>query len=146
MVFATARNSARDKVTGLTVGGDDDVTKPFSVDEVVARVRAVLRRPRSGAEISPGLLAHADLELDENRQNVTRSGHMADLSPTKFRLLRDLMLNRGRVLSKTQIQRPALDPHQARRRVRVAPHAIVTGADLAPETRSTDAVTAPRAA
>jgi two-component system OmpR family response regulator len=103
VVFLTARNSARDKVTGLTVGGDDYVTKPFSIDEVVARIRAVLRRTRSGAEISSGLLAHADLELDEDRQNVTRSGHMVDLSPTEFRLLRYLMLNRGRVLSKTQI-------------------------------------------
>ena len=103
VVFLTARDDTQDKVTGLTVGGDDYVTKPFSLEEVVARIRAVLRRTQPGAEIASSVLAYADLELDEDSHEVTRSGRLVDLSPTEFKLLRYLMLNSGRVLSKTQI-------------------------------------------
>ncbi|GAA4360361.1 response regulator transcription factor [Angustibacter luteus] len=103
VVFLTARDDTQDKVTGLTVGGDDYVTKPFSLEEVVARIRAVLRRT-SGLEADDGArLAFADLELDEDSHEVRRSGRLVDLSPTEFKLLRYLMLNPNRVLSKAQI-------------------------------------------
>jgi two-component system OmpR family response regulator len=103
IVFLTARDAPRDKVAGLTFGGDDYVTKPFSVDELVARVRAVLRRiqPAGGAE--PGVLRYADLELDEDACQVRRAGRLVTLSPTEFKLLRFLLRNPGRVLSRTQI-------------------------------------------
>jgi two-component system OmpR family response regulator len=102
VLFLTARDDTRDKVTGLTVGGDDYVTKPFSLEEVVARIRAVLRRTH--AEPDDGaVLRFADLELDEDSHEVRRAGIEVELSPTEFKLLRYLMLNGGRVLSKTQI-------------------------------------------
>jgi two-component system OmpR family response regulator len=106
IVFLTARESPRDKVMGLTVGGDDYVTKPFSVDELVARVRAVLRRLRPGAASgagSAGVLRFADIELDEDACQVRRAGTLVPLSPTEFKLLRYLMRNPGRVLSRAQI-------------------------------------------
>jgi two-component system OmpR family response regulator len=105
VVFLTARDAAGDKVAGLTFGGDDYVTKPFSVDELVARVRAVLRRiqPVAGLDPGPGVLRLADLELDEHACQVRRAGHLVELSPTEFKLLRYLMANPGRVLSRTQI-------------------------------------------
>ncbi|MCR6493424.1 response regulator transcription factor [Cellulomonas sp. P24] len=103
VVFLTARDDTQDKVTGLTVGGDDYVTKPFSLEEVVARIRAVLRRTQPDADLSSSVLAYADLELDEDSHEVTRGGRVVELSPTEFKLLRYLMLNPGRVLSKTQI-------------------------------------------
>jgi two-component system OmpR family response regulator len=103
VLFLTARDDTQDKVTGLTVGGDDYVTKPFSLEEVVARIRAVLRRTQPGADFASSVLAYADLELDEDSHEVTRAGRLVDLSPTEFKLLRYLMLNPGRVLSKTQI-------------------------------------------
>jgi two-component system OmpR family response regulator len=103
VLFLTARDDTADKVTGLTVGGDDYVTKPFSLEEVVARIRAVLRRTNP-AEIDPGsVLTYADLELDEDSHEVRRAGQVVELSPTEFKLLRYLLLNPGRVLSKTQI-------------------------------------------
>jgi two-component system, OmpR family, response regulator len=93
-----------DKVTGLTVGGDDYVTKPFSLEEVIARIRAVLRRARSGGPPPPPTrLKAADLELDEESHEVWRAGQRVQLSPTEFKLLRYLMTNTGRVLSKAQI-------------------------------------------
>ncbi len=103
VVFLTARDETSDKVTGLTVGGDDYVTKPFSLEEVVARIRAVLRRTGAGSAPDTGRLVFHDLELDEDSHEVRRAGRLVDLSPTEFKLLRYLMLNPNRVLSKTQI-------------------------------------------
>jgi two-component system OmpR family response regulator len=101
VVFLTARDETSDKVQGLTVGGDDYVTKPFSLDEVVARIRAVLRRTQ--AEDESALLVVDDLELDDDAHEVRRAGQVIDLSPTEFKLLRYLMMNPNRVLSKAQI-------------------------------------------
>lgn len=102
VLFLTARDDTADKISGLTVGGDDYVTKPFSLEEVVARIRAVLRRTRQ-VEESDAILRFADIELDDDSHEVRRAGVVIDLSPTEFKLLRYLMLNAGRVLSKTQI-------------------------------------------
>ena len=106
IVFLTARDDSRDAVSGLTLGGDDYVTKPFVVDELVARVRAVLRRVQApGAEPEPvaHVLRVADLELDEDACQVRRAGRPVDLSPTEYRLLRHLLRNPRRVLSRAQI-------------------------------------------
>ena len=103
ILFLTARDETSDKVQGLTVGGDDYVTKPFSLEEVVARIRAVLRRTGAIAAESSGRMAFHDLELDEDSHEVRRGGVPVDLSPTEFKLLRYLMLNPNRVLSKAQI-------------------------------------------
>ncbi|RMI08801.1 response regulator transcription factor [Cellulomonas triticagri] len=103
VLFLTARDDTADKITGLTVGGDDYVTKPFSLDEVIARIRAVLRRTQVGEVPSSSVLAYEDLELDEDSHEVRRAGQVVDLSPTEFKLLRYLLLNPGRVLSKAQI-------------------------------------------
>jgi two-component system OmpR family response regulator len=103
VLFLTARDDTADKVTGLTLGGDDYVTKPFSLEEVVARIRAVLRRASGAAAPDSGRLTVADLELDEDAHEVRRAGTLVSLSPTEFKLLRYLMLNAGRVLSKAQI-------------------------------------------
>ena len=102
VLFLTARDSVEDKVTGLTIGGDDYVTKPFSLEEIVARVRALLRRNQI-TDIDDGLLRYADLALDEDAHEVTRAGDLIDLTPTEFSLLRYLMINAGRVVSKAQI-------------------------------------------
>ena len=102
IVFVTARDSVDDKVKGLTVGGDDYVTKPFSLEEVVARIRAVLRRTRGDVDDSASL-RFEDLELDEDSHEVRRAGRVIETSPTEFKLLRYLMLNPNRVLSKAQI-------------------------------------------
>ncbi|WP_029068238.1 response regulator transcription factor [Jonesia quinghaiensis] len=102
VLFLTAKDDTQDKVTGLTVGGDDYVTKPFSLEEVVARIRAILRRTQH-VEENEAVLTYADLEMDEDSHEVRRAGVVVDLSPTEFKLLRYLMLNSGRVLSKTQI-------------------------------------------
>jgi two-component system OmpR family response regulator len=103
VVFLTARDGTEDKVTGLTVGGDDYVTKPFSLEEVVARIRAVLRRTGGGSPDDAGRLVFADLSLDEDSHEVRRGRRDIELSPTEFKLLRYLMLNPNRVLSKSQI-------------------------------------------
>jgi two-component system, OmpR family, response regulator len=103
VLFLTARDDVEDKVTGLTVGGDDYVTKPFSLEEVVARIRAVLRRTGVVGDTSSSVLVFHDLELDEDAHEVRRGGRVVDLSPTEFKLLRYLMLNPNRVLSKAQI-------------------------------------------
>jgi two-component system OmpR family response regulator len=103
VVFLTARDDTNDKVTGLTVGGDDYVTKPFSLEEVVARIRAVLRRTGVAGRPDTGRLIFHDLEMDEDSHEVRRAGKLIDLSPTEFKLLRYLMLNPNRVLSKAQI-------------------------------------------
>jgi two-component system OmpR family response regulator len=103
-VFLTARDDTRDKVTGLTMGGDDYVTKPFSLEELVARVRAVLRRTGGPHEDGAStVLRFADLELDEATYEVTRAGVPVVLTATEFNLLRYLMMNPRRVLSKAQI-------------------------------------------
>lgn len=104
VVFLTARDDTQDKVTGLTLGGDDYVTKPFSLDEVLARIRAVLRRTDSAAASSPGpRLVFGDLELDEETHEVWKAGELVTLSPTEFKLLRYFMEHPGKVLSKPQI-------------------------------------------
>jgi two-component system OmpR family response regulator len=103
VLFLTAKDETSDKVTGLTVGGDDYVTKPFSLEEVVARIRAVLRRAGVGGEADSGRIIFHDLEMDEDSHEVRRAGKLVDLSPTEFKLLRYLMLNPNRVLSKSQI-------------------------------------------
>jgi len=102
IVFVTARDSLDDKIKGLTVGGDDYVTKPFSLDEVVARIRAVLRRTR-GESDDQTVLRFEDLELDEDAHEVRRGHRIIETSPTEFNLLRYLMLNPNRVLSKAQV-------------------------------------------
>ena len=102
VIFLTARDNVHERVTGLTLGGDDYVTKPFSLDEVLARIRAVLRRSRGEPERGARLVV-ADLELDEDTHEVWRTGSLVALSPNEFKLLRYLMINAGRVLSKAQI-------------------------------------------
>ncbi len=102
IIFLTARDATEDKVAGLGLG-DDYVTKPFSLEEVVARIRAVLRRS-DGADSRPGArLIFADIELDDDLHEVRKDGRAVELSPTEFNLLRFLMQNPGRVLSKRQI-------------------------------------------
>ncbi|GAA1285155.1 MULTISPECIES: response regulator transcription factor [Brachybacterium] len=104
ILFLTARDETQDKVAGLTVGGDDYVTKPFSLEEVVARIRAVLRRTHGGHDAAvDSSLVVGDLRLDEDSHEVYRADVTIELSPTEFKLLRYLMLNAGRVVSKTQI-------------------------------------------
>ena len=103
IVFVTARDSLEDKIQGLTVGGDDYVPKPFSLEEVIARIRAVLRRTRGGVEDDGAILRFHDLELNEDSHEVRRDKRFIEVSPTEFKLLRYLMLNPNRVLSKAQI-------------------------------------------
>jgi two-component system OmpR family response regulator len=102
VIFLTARDTQADKVTGLTIGGDDYVTKPFGLEELAARVRSVLRRARP-ADASATVLSFADIELDQDSYEVRRCGEPIDLSPTEFRLLRFLMLNPGRVLTRAEL-------------------------------------------
>jgi two-component system OmpR family response regulator len=102
ILFLTARDAVEDKIAGLTIGADDYVTKPFSLAEVVARVRAILRR--AGADTDgDGRLRFADVEMDEESHEVWRSGNPISLTATEFSLLRFFLLNPRRVLSKTQI-------------------------------------------
>ena len=104
VIFLTARDATEDKVHGLTVGGDDYVTKPFSIEELVARIRVVLRRHGVGAGGDDGARhVLADLELNEETHEVLRGGKLVELTRTEFRLLRYLMLNAGRVLTRSQI-------------------------------------------
>ena len=101
VIFLTARDATEDKVHGLTIGGDDYVTKPFSIEELVARVRTVLRR--HGDRAASSKLQLADLELDDDAHEVRRHGELIELTPTEYRLLRYLLANAGRVLSRNQI-------------------------------------------
>ena len=102
VLFLTARDTTEDKVRGLTVGGDDYLTKPFSLEELVARIRAILRR--AGVEDDDARsMTYADVQLDEDSHEVRRAGQLVALSPTEFKLLRFLMVNAGRVVSKAQI-------------------------------------------
>jgi two-component system OmpR family response regulator len=108
VIFLTARDTSSDTVTGLALGGDDYVTKPFSVEALVARVRAVLRRasrsaPAVDADGDGDILRIGDLELDESRWSVQRAGAGIELSPTEFRLLAYLMRHQGRVLTRAQL-------------------------------------------
>ncbi|MET0726766.1 MAG: response regulator transcription factor [Acidimicrobiales bacterium] len=102
VIFLTARDTTEDKLAGFTKGGDDYVTKPFSLEEVVARVRAVLHRT-GGASAPATRHRYADLVLDEDAHRVWRAEQPVALSPTEFNLLRYLLLNAERVLSKSQI-------------------------------------------
>ena len=101
VVFLTARDATEDKVRGLTTGGDDYLVKPFSLEELVARIQAVLRRTGGGRP--DAVLRCADLVLDDDAHRVTRAGTEVSLSPTELNLLRFLLANQGRVLSKAQI-------------------------------------------
>ena len=107
VVFLTAKDATEDKVQGLTIGGDDYITKPFSLEEVVARVRAVLRRtgatPGAAQEQPTARLELADLVLDDDTHQVWKAGREVELSPTEFKLLRFLLQNPNRVMSKQQI-------------------------------------------
>ena len=102
VLFLTARDDTHDKIMGLTVDGDDYVTKPLSLEEVVARIRAILRRTHEQIEDDP-IIRVGDLEINEDSHDVSRAGKVIDLSPTEYKLLRYLMDNEGRVLSKAQI-------------------------------------------
>ncbi len=100
-VFLTAKDGHEDKHSGLTIGGDDYMTKPFGLEELAARVRTVLRRTRPSA--AGPVLSFADLTLDQDSYEVRRAGRRIELSPTEFRLLRFLMLHPGRVLTRAQL-------------------------------------------
>jgi two-component system OmpR family response regulator len=102
ILFLTARDTTEDKVRGLTLGGDDYVTKPFSVEEILARIRTILRRVGL-AQADGRNLAFADLELDDDTREVTRGGQLVELTDTEFRLLRYLMLHPRHVLTRAQI-------------------------------------------
>jgi two-component system OmpR family response regulator len=107
VVFLTARDDQADKIRGFTYGGDDYLTKPFSLEELIARIRAVLRRAGTGggaaANQTTARSRYADLEMDEDSHRVWRAGELVHLSPTEYRLLRYLLQNAERVLSKDQI-------------------------------------------
>ncbi len=102
IIFLTARDTTEDKVRGLTLGGDDYMTKPFSIEELLARARNILRRSGVGAE-EPTALRFGDLELDDETREVFWTGAPIDLTETEFRLLRYLMLHPRRVLTRAQI-------------------------------------------
>jgi two-component system, OmpR family, response regulator len=101
VLFLTARDATEDAVRGLTLGGDDYLVKPFSLEELVARIRSVLRR--AGLSKPDSLLSCADLVLDDDAHRVTRAGEAVGLSPTEYNLLRYLLVNQGQALSKAQI-------------------------------------------
>ncbi|MEV6670528.1 response regulator transcription factor [Streptomyces sp. NPDC051162] len=103
VLFLTAKDSVEDRIAGLTAGGDDYVTKPFSLEEVVARLRGLLRRARTVAPRADSVLTVGDLVLDEDSHEVSRGGQEIHLTATEFELLRFLMRNPRRVLSKPQI-------------------------------------------
>ena len=103
VLFLTARDSVEDKVAGLTVGGDDYVTKPFSLAEIVARARAILRLTQGDLNDGDGRLRFSDVEMDQDTHEVWRNGKAVRLTATEFNLLRFFLLNPRRVLSKAQI-------------------------------------------
>jgi two-component system, OmpR family, response regulator len=104
VLFLTARDTLQDRITGLSLGADDYITKPFSLEEVVARLRAILRRTGVGAQQPrTARLTFADIELDQDTHEVSRAGVPVSLSPTEFTLLRYLVINAGTVLSKQRI-------------------------------------------
>ncbi len=101
ILFLTARDDTEDKVTGLTVGGDDYVTKPFSLDEIIARISAIMRR--TGKDQTKSVISVGELTINEDAHEVTVKGQLVDLSPTEYQLLRYLATNPNRVLTKAQI-------------------------------------------
>ncbi len=101
ILFLTARDDTEDKVTGLTVGGDDYVTKPFSLDEIIARISAIMRR--TGKDQTKSVISVGELNINEDAHEVTINGQLVDLSPTEYQLLRYLATNPNRVLTKAQI-------------------------------------------
>jgi two-component system, OmpR family, response regulator len=103
VLFLTAKDSVEDRVTGLTAGGDDYVTKPFSLEEVVARLRGLMRRAKRSDLRDDSTLMVGDLMMDEDSREVRRGGDLVELTATEFELLRYLMRNARRVLSKSQI-------------------------------------------
>jgi two-component system OmpR family response regulator len=103
VLFLTARDAVEDRIAGITAGGDDYVTKPYSLEEVLARMRGLLRRAGMAAEPGTNRLTVGDLTMDEEAREVSRGGATVDLSRTEFELLRFLMRNPRRVLSKAQI-------------------------------------------
>jgi len=103
VLFLTAKDAVEDRIAGLTAGGDDYVTKPFSLEEVVARLRALLRRSGATAEREEAMLVVGDLTMDEDSHEVSRAGQEIHLTATEFELLRFFMRNPKRVLSKPQI-------------------------------------------
>jgi two-component system, OmpR family, response regulator len=102
VLFLTARDGTGDRIRGLTLGGDDYVTKPFSLEELIARIRAILRRTHGADDGSAGL-KYSDLEMDDDLHQVWRTGRPIDLTATEYKLLRYLLANAPRVLSKSQI-------------------------------------------
>lgn len=102
ILFLTARDDTEDKITGLTVGGDDYLTKPFSLDEVLARIQAILRRTKT-ADSEPSIIDAGAIVIDQDAHEVAVEGKLVDLSPTEYKLLRFLVMNPDRVLTKAQI-------------------------------------------
>lgn len=102
VLFLTAKDDLQDKIQGLSAGGDDYITKPFSLEEVITRIQVVLRRTNP-SEVESSVIRYLDLELDEDSYEVRRAGRDVELSPTEFKLLRYLMVNAERVVSKVQI-------------------------------------------
>jgi len=102
VLFLTARDEIEDKITGLTVGGDDYMTKPFSLDEIIARINAILRRTKQ-ASVEKSVIEVGEVRIDEDAHDVFVNGESVELSPTEYKLLRYLMENANRVLSKAQI-------------------------------------------
>jgi len=113
IIVVSARGGERDKVSALNVGADDYMTKPFSIEELLARINATLRRTRpsaGAAEETPGVLAIADLVINLGDQQVSRNGTAIHLTPTEFALLRELALNRGKLLSHAHLLRRVWGP------------------------------------
>jgi len=102
VLFLTARDEVEDKITGLTVGGDDYMTKPFSLDEIIARINAILRRTKQ-ASVEKSIIEVGEVRIDEDAHEVFVNDEAIELSPTEYKLLRYLMENANRVLSKSQI-------------------------------------------
>ena len=102
ILFLTARDDVEDKITGLTVGGDDYLTKPFSLDEVVARIQAILRRTKT-VDAESAVIDAGAVVINQDAHEVTIEGKLVDLSPTEYKLLRFLVMNPDRVLTKAQI-------------------------------------------
>jgi two-component system OmpR family response regulator len=103
ILFLTARTATEDKVHGLSIGGEDYMTKPFSLEELIARIRVILRRGGGAAEPAPSLVSFADLALDEDTREVKRGERQIELTATEFRLLRYLMRNPERVMTRAQL-------------------------------------------
>lgn len=103
VLFLTAKDGVEDRIHGLTIGADDYVTKPFSLEEVITRLRVILRRVSSEEEQESSLITYEDITLDDDMHEVTKAGEIVDLSPTEFKLLRYLLVNAEVVLSKAKI-------------------------------------------